>query len=390
MCRRNPDGSFQPAENMGPIINTLEDEVTPFLHPINNTLYFSSKGHLHNNGGFDIFKTRQVDAQWEQPRNLGPLVNGKEDEYYFSIDRNGENLFYAKASTTNAKDFDIYSFPMPMEARPDAIYKLNGYLIDSVTRKPIHGIVVAVDLDKGVEIAPVHINSSGYFEFNLINNRRYQLLILGENAFRIENQATLSEDSIEDILEQSVVSLKPVVFGELNFAADEAGINPQVEDKLLPLIVFLKKYPGSRLEIRGHTDSDGKPSYNLKLSRDRAQNIAEYIIRKTGMPADQVVAQGFGDTKPVFPNDSPENKSRNRRVEFEIFLPEMDRSKILAERRPPVQLSTNPEALDEVPDDQLDAYGDEIMEEGLESLEEQLEEQTDEEDFHFMENPEKP
>jgi len=391
MCRRNKDGSFQPAENLGPVVNTIEDEVTPFLHPINETLYFSSTGHLHGNGGFDIYKTRQANRQWEQPRNLGPLVNGPQDEYYFSIDRKGENLFYARSSEQNARDFDIYSFPMPMEARPDAVYKLKGYLIDSLTQKPINGIVVAIDLDKGVEIAPVHINSTGYFEFNLVNNRQYQLLILGENAFRIEDQSGLSQDSVFAILEQSILHLKPVVFGQLTFAADDAGINPVVKEKLAPLVEFLKRHPGSRLEIRGHTDSDGKPGYNLKLSRERAQNIKTYLTEQTGMPDLKIAAQGYGDTRPVFPNDSPAHKARNRRVEFEIFLPEAERQNILRRHQPPVQLSLNPQALDTLPDDQLRKYEEEILNEGLDDLEAQLEAQTedplpvpDEPAFRFM------
>lgn len=337
MCRRNPDGSFQPAENLGPVVNTIEDEVTPFLHPVNYTLYFSSTGHVRNFGGFDIFRTRWLDDHWELPRNLGPLVNTKQDEYYFAIDHKAETLFYAKSQAKNKEDFDLYSFPMPMEARPDAIYSLKGYLIDSVTQKPITGIVVAIDLDKGVEIAPLHINSYGYFEFNLINNRRYQLLILGENAFRVENQQAMSQDSLFHLFEESIINLKPVVFEELTFAADEATLNPIVEEKLKDLVAFIKKHPDSRLEIRGHTDSDGKPRYNLKLSKDRADNLKQYLMDKTGLPEDRITAQGFGDTRPVFPNDTPQNKARNRRVEFELFLPDEQRNK-MADRHRPIRM----------------------------------------------------
>ncbi|MBX3100894.1 MAG: OmpA family protein [Bacteroidetes bacterium] len=379
MCRRNPDGTFQKAENVGPVVNTIEDEVTPFLHPVNNTLYFSSTGHVHNFGGFDIFRTRWLTDHWELPRNLGPLVNTSGDEYYFSIDHKAETLFYAKSQVQNKEDFDLYSFPMPMEARPDAVYSLKGYLIDSITQKPITGIVVAIDLDKGVEIAPLHINSYGYFEFNLINNRRYQLLILGENAFRVENQGAMSQDSLFHLFEESIINLKPVVFEELTFAADEATINPTVEDKLKDLVAFIKKHPDCRLEIRGHTDSDGKPRYNLKLSKDRADNLKRYLMDKTGLAADRITAQGFGDTRPVFPNDTPQNKARNRRVEFEIFLPDEQRNK-MADRHRPIRMHLS-EAVRDTTGGPSEEHLKEQEEEMMKEMFDELEDFSDDEDL---------
>ncbi|MFW5658721.1 MAG: TolB family protein [Bacteroidota bacterium] len=183
---RDNRGRWKPAKNIGPIINTIENEITPHYHEINNTLYFSSTGQVTNYGGYDIFKSRMQGPYFEEPINLGPLINTPRDEYYFSIDGTGDSLYYANAQPDNKRNFDLYSFPMPMGARPDAVTELAGYLIDSTTGHPLTGIVAAIDLDRNVEIEPLFINKVGFFKFRLINERNYMLLVLGENAIRVE------------------------------------------------------------------------------------------------------------------------------------------------------------------------------------------------------------
>ncbi|MEM6265185.1 MAG: OmpA family protein, partial [Bacteroidota bacterium] len=179
------DGTWSRAQNLGPVINTPRDEVTPFFHSINSTLYFGTTGQLMNYGDFDIMKSRWMENQWEEPNNLGPLINSATSEYYFSIDSKGANIFYASAKRGEGihedMDFDLFSFPMPMESRPDAVTKLQGILRDSVTGYALRGAVMVVDLDNGVEIAPKRINEKGYFEFDLKNNNRYRLYVIGDN-----------------------------------------------------------------------------------------------------------------------------------------------------------------------------------------------------------------
>jgi len=321
-CDLQANGDWGPAQNLGPIVNTIEDEVTPFQHPILNTLYFSSTGHLHNMGGFDIFRTRWLGDHWEEPRNVGPLVNTEQDEYYFSIDFQADTLFYAKSNAKNKKDMDLYSFPMPMGARPDAVVKLNGYLIDSVSNQPLTGIVVAVDLDKNVEIEPIYINKYGYFEFNLINNRNYALMIVGDNAIRIAATTPLTADTVSSMLRNSVELDKPIVFEAVQFQPNSAAIPKTLETNLAFIGQFLKAHPFCKIIIRGHTDSDGPDDYNLKLSEDRAMNIKSFLISNFELKDTAILAEGYGETRPIYPNDNAENKLHNRRVEFEIIVPD--------------------------------------------------------------------
>lgn len=321
---RLPNGEWGKAQNLGPVINTIEDEVSPYFHSINNTLYFSSTGHLHSFGGFDIFKARWLDNHFEEPKNLGPLVNTPKDEYYFAIDGRGEKIFYAHQQEKPANNFDIFSFPMPMGARPDAITTLAGYLIDSTTQKPLKGIIVAIDLEKGIEIEPKILNPYGYFEFELINQRKYQLLVIGDDLLRIKETKPLSTDSNFAYIAYAVQNKKPIAFDGLEFEKNKANITDDIAYRLDYIVEFLKKYPFCKLHIEGHTDAEGDADYNLKLSQLRAENIKEYILEHLELENDTlqtiITTSSFGESEPLYPNDTEEHKQKNRRVEFLITI----------------------------------------------------------------------
>jgi outer membrane protein OmpA-like peptidoglycan-associated protein len=209
---------------------------------------------------------------------------------------------------------------MPMEARPDAIVTLRGYLIDSITGHPVTGIVLVIDRDQGIEVAPKHINKYGYFEFDLINNHKYDIYIQGENFLTIKEEIALNGDTTFTEISKSFDTGKPMVFENLEFDDDSYELNDRIEPKLNYLISFLQKYPMYRLEIKGHTDSDGDAKYNLELSRKRCAMIRKYIVKAGAFPEDNILAQGFGETRPLVANDTEEHKKLNRRVEFELWL----------------------------------------------------------------------
>lgn len=321
-CLQTPAGGWTEARNMGPIINTARDEVTPFFHKINRTLYFSSNGHLKNFGGFDILKSRWVGGNWEPVKNLGPLINTDGNEYYFSIDSDGETIFYANSRNPDQdhvkQDFDLFSFPMPMEARPDAIAGLRGFLIDSVSGNPLTGTIMILDMEQGIEIAPKQIGENGYFEFDLRDNNRYRIFVIGDGFLTIKNDFEMRGDTTFQMVAKSLEEGKPIVFQSLEFTTNSTKLKAKNVAELDYLARFLQTYPMFRLSVEGHTDSDGKPSYNLELSRRRSQAIANYLIATGSLDPGRVTAKGFGDTRPLVPNDSEENKTKNRRVEFKL------------------------------------------------------------------------
>ncbi|TAE58100.1 MAG: hypothetical protein EAZ89_03540, partial [Bacteroidetes bacterium] len=319
-------GAWTPAQNLGPIVNTWREEVTPFYHSINKTLYFSSTGHPTQFGGFDIFKSRWIGDRWSSPANVGPLVNTEGNQYYFSISGKATKIFYANSLNPEEdherQNFDLYSFDMPMEARPDAIARFRGMLIDSVSGYPLYGTAMIVDLEEGTEVAPKRVNEEGFFEFSLVNDRKYRLYVLGDNFLTVKNDFVMRGDTTFEIFTQSFEENKPLVFETLEFKSNSSKLSPTLKPKLEYLARFLQTYPMFKLEIEGHTDADGSSDANRALSLSRSQAIAKYLIAVGSIPATRLTAMGYGEERPIVPNDTEENKRKNRRVEFRLVLDE--------------------------------------------------------------------
>jgi outer membrane protein OmpA-like peptidoglycan-associated protein len=310
------DGTWEKAMNLGPIINTRGFEVSPFFHHKFNVLYFSSNGQPLSFGDFDIYKSYKRMPAWDEPKNIGPLVNGPGSEYYFTIDSESNYLYYARSAENDINNLDLHSFPVPMEAQPNAIAKLKGSLINSETKKPFKGIVSVIDLDKGVEVAPKFLREDGSFDFNLINKRNYLLIIQGDDFFRIEELFFMDGDTEMDREAEPIES--KIAFKSLEFENGKADILPAMHSDLDKLANFLIDHPRFRLNISGHTDSQGKEDSNLRLSQARADAIKAYLIYRFKISAARIEAHGYGSSKPIVSEKSDDDRKLNRRVEFDI------------------------------------------------------------------------
>ncbi|MFN7790928.1 MAG: OmpA family protein [Cyclobacteriaceae bacterium] len=313
---KDKTGNWTQAKNAGPVVNTVNSEVSPFFHHRHNTLYFSSNGHPLNFGGFDIYKSYQQKKGWTEPKNIGPLVNGGGDEYYFTIDSKSHDLYYARSNEDDKKNLDLYSFPVPMEAQPMARTHLKGSLIDQ-NGKPLGGIVSVIDLDSAVEVAPQYIQADGSFGFDLINKRKYLLVIQGDDFFRIEEVFFLDGETEINRIAQPLES--KIAFRSVEFENGKADILPPMYGDLNKIGNFLVDHPKVKLKISGHTDSAGNENLNLKLSQDRANAIKTYLIQQFKVLEEHIIATGYGSSKPiVMQEETEEHKQLNRRVEFEI------------------------------------------------------------------------
>lgn len=319
------NGQWSPAENMGPVINTRENEVSPFYHPLYHVLYFSSRGQLLNFGDFDIYKTYKVGGRWQEPKNIGPLVNGKGSEYYFTIDRESKNLYYARSEAQELNNLDLYSFPLPMEAQPLATTKVEGTLMDSVSNKPLNGIVSIIDTDNGVEVASKFIRPDGTFDFELMEGSHYAMLIQSPDFFSVEKQFALRGDTVMTLLTNSIDYKLPLIFKNLEFEQNKSNVLPSMYPTLDRIAVFLVDHPTFRLSIAGHTDSRGDPDVNEKLSQDRAEAIRKYIERKGKLAPNRIESFGYGSSKPLKDELTDADAKVNRRVEFKLIKPEGDK-----------------------------------------------------------------
>ncbi len=103
---------------------------------------------------------------------------------------------------------------------------------------------------------------------------------------------------------------------EFLYAKNE--LTPKSKKILDQVAQALQRYPGLRIEIGGHTDSDGTEVRNLILSQKRAETVKKYLVQK-GIVPDRLVAKGYGESRPLVKNDTPAHKQRNRRVEFRVI-----------------------------------------------------------------------
>jgi len=323
---KQKDGIWTRAFNLGPVVNTRDNEVSPFIHPHFNILYFSSNGQLLSFGDFDIYKTYKKRGQWIEPLNVGPLVNGKGSEYYFSIDGQSKNLYYARSEENDLKNLDLYSFPLPMEAQPLSTSMFAGSLTDSAGN-PMKGIVSVIDLDNGIEVFPKNIRDDGSFDFNLIKNNNYLLVIQGDEFFRIEKNFYLKGDTTIDTQAKSFKKQK-IRFTMIEFDDNSSNILDAMHGDLNNILNFLVDHPNFGLRISGHTDRKGNSSANKKLSQDRADAIKSYLTKSGFVEETRIEPIGFGDSKPIISDEKTEaDRQLNRRVEFELLYPEGEEKK---------------------------------------------------------------
>lgn len=127
------------------------------------------------------------------------------------------------------------------------------------------------------------------------------------------------QKKIEDLAKVKSKSVEFELEKDFKFSFGKAELNQEAKVYLDELYTLLKNNPEYQLEVIGHTDNVGKHLVNYRLSSTRAQAVAQYL-KQIGLEESRVKFIGRGDTEPLAPNDTEENKAKNRRVEFIIFV----------------------------------------------------------------------
>ena len=117
-----------------------------------------------------------------------------------------------------------------------------------------------------------------------------------------------------DIYKMISTNSKIIMHGIL-FDTDKATLKPESMGSVNQIYDLLQKDPSLKFEIDGYTDNSGNAAHNLTLSQQRADAVKAQLV-SMGISASRLTAKGFGDTKPIAGNDTPEGKANNRRVEF--------------------------------------------------------------------------
>jgi outer membrane protein OmpA-like peptidoglycan-associated protein len=318
------DGKFGAPINLGNVINTPGDEQRPYLHPDGKTLYFASNGHP-GMGKTDVFKSiLQEDGSWSIPQNLGYPLNSVEVEYGLYVASDGKTAYIASDRAGGFGDMDIYSFTMPEGARPALVLSVKGVVKDAESLKGLKANIKIIEIESGEiykTLSTDEINGSFLITLAAGKSYAYQANVDGYLPFS-ENFSLDLQNSKQivplEALMQKMVKGKEFTLKNIFFRSGEFQLLEESKAELNLLVDFMRKDENLFLEVGGHTDSDGSMENNLVLSEERAKAVQDYLISQ-GVSQNRLSYKGYGENNPLLPNDSEENKAKNRRTAFKVL-----------------------------------------------------------------------
>ncbi len=315
------NGLWGPPVNLGDSINTSGNEMAPFLYADGSTLIFSSDG-WPSLGGKDLFISRKNKAGgWSRAENIGAPANTKANEINFIYSLDGKTAWIS--SDRDGKNYDIFRLPVYKKIKPSLILFVDGKVVDAGNNQPLTAMVLLTDLKSGQQVDSLIVERSRDFLVVLSDPGKYAFNIFARGYLPYSETFVFGSASLDKWKFKKTFRLEKIrkgnsfVLRNIYFDVDKYDLKPESFPELDKLIRFLKQNKGLDLSIIGHTDNSGTPEHNLKLSKERAYSVYKYLVNN-GVDAKRISYAGKGAKVPMYPNDSKEHKSLNRRVEFVV------------------------------------------------------------------------
>lgn len=324
-------GQWSKPENLGPVINTPYDEKSPFIHSDFETLYFSSDGHP-GVGGFDIFYARKAeDGKWKEPINIGIPINTKGDDLGFFVSTDGHLGYFASNEPSRAKGrsvgkYDIYSFELYQEARPQDVAFIKGKIEDKGQKEIKNFTVEIKDVVTKKTTSAVVDSTTGDFAVVVNNKQKNDFIItVKKDNYAFSSQLVLKDSiknskpiKINDIVADTIAVGQKYLLDNIYYKTNSAELDPRSMVVIDEFVEFLKSHPTIKIEVHGHTDNIGNPKDNLALSTDRAFTVRDKLLEK-GIDEKRLIKfVGYGASKPIADNGTEKGRAKNRRTEFVI------------------------------------------------------------------------
>jgi len=280
--------------NLGPKINSSEDEMYPFI-TADNTLYYASKGFM-GMGGLDIYKSKKNGSTWDEPFNMKYPINSSADDFAFIVDESTNDRGYLSSNREGGKGGDdIYSW-----IQPPLIFTVTGEVYDVDTKAKLNGATVEIFGSDGSSV-PFKTEADGRYKFDLKPETSYKLSAsmpeyLSMNLSLTTQGMETSKDFIEyDFPLKSIK--KPIELPNILYDLGKWDLRPESKVALNGLIVTMNDNPNIVIELGSHTDSRPIPMTNDTLSQRRAESVVKYLI-ENGIDAERLVAKGYGEKEP--------------------------------------------------------------------------------------------
>lgn len=333
--KKNQAGLWTAPMVLDSTINTPEDDQAPFFHPDNQTLYFMSKGHL-GLGGFDLFKSQKDRfGNWSPPQNLGYPINSKANEGALFVSLDGSRGYY---DTDISGKADLYTFEMPSSTRPNKATYVKCTVLDAETLVPLEAQVILTNLSDLDSLTSSSDRTPSFFFSDPVDgtfliclpfDNNYSLQIELDGYFFYSEYFALKSESLKDSVFEITALLKPIkiadsttqseiVLNNIFFNSGTAQLSLESANELQRLVLLLRNNPTLKIRINGHTDDVGTEEDNLILSEKRAHAVYQYLVQ-SDIDSSRLDFKGFGETQPILPNDTEENKAKNRRTSFQVI-----------------------------------------------------------------------
>lgn len=331
-------GRFSRIRNLGPEINTVGNEMFPYVAE-DAKFYFASDAHP-GFGGLDIFVVKRVNGK-TTIENLGEPVNSNGDDFGIFLVRPDRGFLVSNREGGKGDD-DVYTF-----VNEDPDLRVVNYYLAGVTYTPDKAGKLQILPNTKVSLIDANSNvmqdymtgTDGKFLFRVYENENYNLI--GEqDGYLVKRQTyttlgktvdpkTLTE-LITNITLDTLVVLDKIEINKvfklenIYFEFDSVRITSRAATELDKLVQLLIDNPDIRIEMGSHTDSVGSNSYNYELSKGRAESTVRYLIEH-GISTDRLTARGYGEEQPIARNTNPDGtdnkagRDMNRRTEFKIL-----------------------------------------------------------------------
>jgi len=318
--------------NLGKTINTEGKEMFPYVGE-NNTLYFSSNGHL-GLGALDIFESKVSGDSFTEPVNLAKPINGPMDDFAFVINEELTNGYFSSNREGGKGDDDIYSFIISICKE-----SIEGIVTEVTTKEPINEATVKLIDKSGKVLAEQVTKADGKYAFTDLLCETDFTVVATKSDYRQDQKevATIDVDKeiieanlqLESLIQAPVVNateaLPQIVIRPIYFDFDKYNIREDARYELEHIVDVMRNNPEMVIKIESHTDSRATRAYNRVLSDNRAKSTRSYLISR-GIASNRIEsAIGYGEDRLLNHCDdanmkkcSEEEHQLNRRSYFYI------------------------------------------------------------------------
>jgi outer membrane protein OmpA-like peptidoglycan-associated protein len=264
--------------SLGSVVNSDQNEISPFYDKINQLLYFASDGR-DGKGSYDIYFSKRMDNSW---------TNWSEPK---------------AADVLNSDGFDAYMF-----VQPDGTAYYSSNKGDSLSSIYVSQFIIEKDTS-ATDTLSMEEQIANYQEEKMPD----PVLIIETKGGKSTSDRQLSSMTREELLDEET-NIRFVYF-----PYDKYNITEKYVEVMDDAAELLDKYPDLKVKIDGHTDAVGSQAYNMVLSVNRAMSTREYLMIH-GIEPERIVTEGFGKSKPLSTNLTEEGRGLNRRVEMRFIL----------------------------------------------------------------------